>query len=240
MKLSLCIARGISKAFGLAVLASLPLVLAPSIQAGAVLNPNGVYVTAGGSIGSVNLDVGLVEGAGAESLPVFGQLTGVKVFGATTNSARNAGEGSAWIEWSGDARGSLINFDRIQHSVSLGSFSVDAQENFHFTAYEVEIYLNDTLSGPFYIPLEAGTREFSSTAGLGTTWNPPFDMEMESWRVRTTLYFAGAEEGDFFNFVIPQNSVDVNVPYSSGAVPEPSTWAMLLTGVGTLLLARRR
>ena len=240
MKLSSCIARGISKTFRSAALASLPLILATSIQAGAVLNPTGVTVIAGGSIGSEYLDVGLVDGAGAESLPVFGQLTGVKVFGVTTNSTRNAGEGSAWIEWSGSARGSLINFDRIQHSVSLGSSSVDAQVNFHFTAYEVEIYLNDTQSGPFYINLAPGTREFSSTAGLGTSWTPPFDLEMESWRVRTTLYFAGAEEGDFFNFVVPQNSVDVNVPYSSGAVPEPSTWAMLLTGVGTLLLARRR
>ena len=241
MRFSECLTKGISRWTRIVPLAAVALLAVPGVEAGAVLDTGGVVVTMGGSVNGVPMTVGELdsEPGGAGNLAPFGQLTGVKVYGTSTNSANSSGSGSAWIEWTGKATGSLMNLAEIHHTFSLGA-GLDAKEEFSFTGYEIEIALNDVLSGPFSFNLPNGTRDFTSGGGMSTTWNPPLTMDMESWRVRATVYFTGASSGDFFFFQVPSSSIDVNVPFGGPAVPEPSTWAMLITGIGALAVARRR
>ena len=118
--------------------------------------------------------------------------------------------------------------DTVPDSFQLGLFQVNGQDG------------RTSSDGTVY------TLTLSSDSGNPVTLNPSHSLQPVDSDGTNTFFLAtitGAKAND--TITIAGQDSNISTPYISGitfdnTVPEPSTWVMLLGGMGALALLRRR
>jgi fibronectin-binding autotransporter adhesin len=194
------------------------LVVAGSISASSLTTVNGTGTLSGsGTVGALKIDSGGTLSPGNSP----GQLN--------AGNTQFLSSGVYKFELNSDGTGSAgTNWDRLAITGNLDISSL-------------------TAGSPFILKLQ--TQTGSNVDGLLGSWNPNVD---HTWAgiVTTTTGFTGTFAANEFSvdttgfqnaingtFSVALNGNNLDLQYS--AVPEPSTWAMVLGGFGALALVQR-
>jgi hypothetical protein len=165
--------------------------------------------------------------------------TGLTLWGDCSSTSPGSGGNSIHMEWEGDvALGSLFrdgdpfpfSYDFSVTSSSGGEISwILTLLLFGYNHDSPEYTLDQGVTAP-------GGGNFSSSSTF-----PIYGMTPFYWGLDFTVW-SNAATPDTLNVHIPrQSSIDLDVPASGSATPEPSGVLLTLTGlVGTLSLASRR
>jgi hypothetical protein len=228
-------------------------IIAAAAIAGAAVSAQASTVLAFGQVGSApsvtfTNNPGGTYALTANAAPItitnlFNPLSGVSMGGISATFTMNA-IGDDDLQVTPLSPGSSLG----RQNLDSGSISIVSTQNFMFGTKSIsagDVLLGFDFAGGFiqaFLPGDSGSLLASIPGGSFTNLTsaflevPPFDLRALSIALTSTSFSEGPALSTRFNNFTANSTGS----FTTGAVPEPGTWAMMLAGFGLVGLARRR